>query len=65
MNANDRKAIARKSDDQLVSDIARYQAQFDKIPRSMATTRISANKRLQANIDEHQKRLIAEMRAGE
>lgn len=58
MNSKDRKAIEKKSDDQLVSDIARYQTQFDKIPRSMATTRISANSRLQANIDEHQKRLL-------
>ena len=58
MNNTMRKFIAGKSDSELADDIAYFQKLQDKIPRSMNSTRISANKRLQAHIDEQQARML-------
>ena len=58
MRKSQRAIIAAKSDDQLCNDIAMYQKMHDSIPRMMVSTKRSSNARLQANIDEHQKRLL-------
>lgn len=58
MNQVKRNQIAKKSDYQLSSDIERQEIQLLNIPKRMASTRISANKRQQAHLDELQKRLL-------
>ena len=63
MNNTMRKFIAGKSDSELADDIAYFQKLQDKIPRSMNSTRISANKRLQAHIDERLQAHIDEQQA--
>ena len=63
MNTKQRLFIAQKSDVLLAVDIERYRQQIESIPRRMQITRISANKRLQAHIDELQIRMLQEQTA--
>lgn len=58
MTPMQRLIIANKSDDQLVSDINFYYKKHCAIPRLMVSTKISSSKRIQAHIEEQQKRLI-------
>jgi len=58
MNKLTRDAIARKTDFQLASDINRWSKHFESMPKHLKTINASLSKRLQANIDEQQKRLL-------
>jgi hypothetical protein len=58
MNDSARKQIAKKSISQLKADIAVYQVQYLKIPKVQILTKKWATARLQANIDELQKKML-------
>jgi len=58
MNDSARKQIANKSISQLKADIAFYQRQYSKIPKMQTLTKKWATARLQANIDELQKKML-------
>jgi hypothetical protein len=58
MNKLIRATIARKTDFELACDIDRWSKHFESMPKHLKTINASLSKRLQANIDEQQKRLL-------
>ena len=59
MNKVTRNYISEKSNKILIEDIFYLQKKHDAIPRIMQQVKASSARRLQAHIDEHQKRIIA------